>query len=122
MLDSLLRYIMQLPPIDSNFDFPLHKAVFERNLFQIRQLCAGEDNYRIYVDINEVDLLGNTPLMLAVKLKRYEEVLVLVDHGADPKFRLSIEDPSPLEQALGMKDRHMLAVLVAGYLRTSREM
>ncbi|CAG9323855.1 unnamed protein product [Blepharisma stoltei] len=120
-VESLLRYITLLPPLDSNDSFPLHKAVFERNLFRIRQLCAGEDNDRIYVDIDQVDFLGNTPLMLAVKLKRYEEVLVLVDHGADPKFRLSPEDPSPLEQALGMKDRHILSVLVAGYLRNTRE-
>lgn len=98
-------------------DYPLHQAVIERKLFKIHQLCIGDDPDYFYTDINKVDYLGNTPLMLAVKLRYYEEVLVLIDHGADPKYRLEKSHPSPLEQAIGLNDKSLIRILIGGYHR-----
>lgn len=49
------------------------------------------------MDVNGLDPLSNTPLMLAVKLQYYEEALVLIDHGADPKYRSTETMASPFE-------------------------
>ena len=99
----------------------MHVAVFNKDLYRIHKLCVGEDSEIMFTDIDNVDDLGNTPLMLAVKLKKYEEALVLVDHGADPKYRKSPEDLTPIEQALGHQDKPMLRILITGYLRKMRE-
>jgi len=39
--------------------------------------------------INEIDLMYNTPLMLATILKRKDCVTILCDHYADPYFKVS---------------------------------
>ena len=122
MKDSILRYIycVQDNITDIN-NFPLHLSLFSHDLYRIHKLCVGEDPDLMYTDIDMLDDLGNTPLMLAVKLKKYEEALVLIDHGADPKFRKTADDITPIEQALGLQDRSMLRILITGYLRRIRE-
>jgi ankyrin repeat protein len=40
-----------------------------------------------YIDINELDPFGNTPLMMAVHLRRIDAIRVLCDHFADPKHK-----------------------------------
>ncbi len=37
--------------------------------------------------VNEIDKMGNTALVLAVKLLREDGVLVLCDHFANPKHK-----------------------------------
>ena len=37
-----------------------------------------------YADLNETDIQGNTPLMLAVKLRRRNCVRILCDHMGNP--------------------------------------
>lgn len=120
--DQIFRFIydIQESSVDSS-DFPVHRAVFTHDLYKIHKLCVGEDPECMFTDVDKLDPLGNTPLMLAVKLKRYEEALVLVDHGADPKYRKNAEELSPVEQALGQMDRPMLRILITGYLRQIRE-
>ena len=81
----------------------------------------GKDPHLMYTDIDMVDELGNTSLMLAVKLKKYEEALVLIDHGADPKFRKNSDDITPIEQAINYQDKRMLRILITGYLRRIRQ-
>jgi len=66
-------------------------------LYKIHKICSGEDFSQIFIDVNGSDPLNNTPLMLAVKLQYYEEALVLIDHGADPKYRSTETMASPLE-------------------------
>lgn len=120
--DAIFRYIYDIQ--DGSFDpdiFPLHQAVFNNDLYRIHQLCVGEDKELMFVDVDKVDFLFNSPLMLAVKLKNYEAALVLVDHGADPKYRNSGNALTPIEQALGQNDRQMLKILVTAYLRQVRE-
>lgn len=96
---------------------PLHEAVFEGNLYWIHCLCVGEDQERMYTDINGVDHLFNSPLMLAVKLKKHEEAMVLLDHGASAKYRPDPSCPCALEQAVAMKEKRVLALLIAAHHR-----
>lgn len=120
--DAIFRYIYDIQDGSCDPDnFPIHKAVFTHDLYKIHRLCVGEDGELMFVDIDQLDFFSNTPLMLAVKLKNYEAALVLVDHGADPKYRFSYTGLSPIEQALGQNDKHMLGILVAAYLRQVRE-
>jgi hypothetical protein len=120
--DQIFRFVWNIH--DDSFEvseFSLHRAVFNSDLYKIHKLCVGEDPSCIFVDIDGIDPAGNTPLMLAVKMKKYEAALVLIDHGADPKYRRANEDLSPIEQALGQGDRPMLRLLITGYLRQIRE-
>ena len=114
-LESCISYIQKSTQPKPPTDYKLHEAVFSRELCRIRQLCIGEDPYCFYIDIDEEDPSGNTPLMLAVKLRYYEEVLVLLDHGADPKFRRTQSSACPLEQAAGMRDKPLVRMLVSAY-------
>ena len=111
---DLLNYIKNvlLPE-----NYPLHRAVLESKLYKIRQICIGEDCSYFYINIDEADMLGNTALMLAVKLSLHDQAQVLIDHGADPKYRITSVSPSPLEQAIAMEDKSMLYKLVSGYHR-----
>lgn len=98
-------------------DYPLHRAVFEGRLYYIRNLCLHESETHIFCEIDAVDPLGCSPLMLAVKLRKLEEALVLVDHGANPKFRSNADQPTPLEQSAGLKDKAICRVLLAACQR-----
>jgi len=40
-----------------------------------------------YADLNEIDLNFNSPLLLAVKLRRKDCIRVLCDHLADPHYK-----------------------------------
>jgi hypothetical protein len=95
-------------------DYPLHRAVFERKLVAIHKLCYGEALDHIYVDINSVDPLGNTPLHIAVKLRLIDETLVLIDHGANPKLRPFSKLPSPIDIAIQARDKQILKILLMG--------
>lgn len=113
---DLLGFIKNVMPIPEHIEeFPLHRAVIERKLFKIRQICIGDDCNYFHINIDQPDSLGNTALMLAVKLKFHDEVQVLIDHGADPKYRMSNLMPSPLELAIAMEDKALLKKLVVGY-------
>lgn len=113
-----LNYIKNSLDIsDCKDEYPIHSAVLCRNLYKIRQLCIGDDSRYFHTYIDQVDPIGNTALMLAVKLKHYEAVQVLVDHGADAKYRLTNSMPSPLEVAVEMNDKSIISILVTGYHR-----
>ncbi|OMJ66425.1 hypothetical protein SteCoe_36731 [Stentor coeruleus] len=113
---DMLGYIKNVMPIPEHIeDLPLHRAVIERKLFKIRQICIGDDCNYFHIHIDQPDSLGNTALMLAVKLKLHDEVQVLIDHGSDPKYRMSNLMPSPIELAIAMEDKTLLKKLVVGY-------
>ena len=115
---DLLNYVKNIMSTSNNQeDYPLHKAVIEGKLYKIRQICIGEDINSFYIHIDQPDAIGNTALMLAVKLNKYDEVQVLIDHGADPKYRLNPSLACPIEQAIAMNDKEMLKKLVNGYHR-----
>jgi GPCR-chaperone/Ankyrin repeat len=115
---DLLNYIKNVMPVSRcPDDYPLHRAVIENKLYEIRQLCMGEDCNYFYINIDQHDMIGNSPLMLAVKLKLYEAIQILIDHGADPKYRVNPSSPSPIEQAVAMEDKAILILLISGYHR-----
>ena len=68
-------------------DYPLHKAVFENNLPLISRLINCTHDGVFYVNKNELDSCGNTPLTLAVKLSYVDAVKVLSDLFTCPKLK-----------------------------------
>jgi len=58
------------------------------------------NNSTIWTDINQIDLLGNSPLMLAHKLNNMDAIRVLCDHGANPKIKPFPYAMSPYELAI----------------------
>lgn len=71
---------------------------------------SGEFIY--WQDVNEIDPLGNSPLMLAYRLKRIECIRILCDHVVNPKFRPFPDYPSPYDLALNQKDREVLKLFI----------
>jgi ankyrin repeat protein len=94
-------------------DFELHKAVYEGNLRAIRKILANEINSHLYCEINECDVNGNTPLVLAIKMNNYDAVNVLCDHEADIKHKCYDSDISPLELAVVSQNRKLLQILLS---------
>ena len=54
--------------------FPLHKAIFEGKLASISRLIACREEGTLFVDKNEIDLCGNSPLVLAVRLRNIDAI------------------------------------------------
>lgn len=120
--NHLTHFVSGPTPISFDIlDYPLHRAVFDRKLVAIHKLCYGEDLQHIYIDINSIDPLGNTPLHLAVKLRLLDEALVLIDHGANPKLRPFSKLPSPIDLAVKSKDKQILKILLMGQYRDMHE-
>jgi len=71
----------------SRNDYPLHKAVFENNLPMISRLINCTHDGCFYVNKNELDPCGNSPLILAVKLGYIDAVKVLSDLFTCPKLK-----------------------------------
>jgi ankyrin repeat protein len=94
-------------------DFELHKAVYEGNLRAIRKILANETNSHLYCEINECDVNGNTPLILAIKMNNYDAVNVLCDHEAEIKHKCYDSDISALELAVVRKDKKLLQILLS---------
>jgi hypothetical protein len=68
-------------------EFPLHKAVFENNLPLISRLIKGTHEGIFFQEKNELDVAGNTPLILAIKLGYVDAIKVLCDLFACPKLK-----------------------------------
>ena len=65
------------------------------------------------MDINEIDLKGNTALMLATILRRKDCVRVLCDHCADPQFKPFPNCLSPIDYAVAQNDKELLLILMS---------
>lgn len=121
--DPALRFMRSLKNYVMNCNerlscaYPLHKAVFERDLVTLSHLCTGEDRHWIYVDLELTDQLGNTPLMLAVKLDYLEEATVLLDFGADPNNSPELSELTPYEHAIGSCQKVLLTRILAAVNR-----
>jgi hypothetical protein len=68
-------------------EYPLHKAVFENNLPLISRLINCTHDGVFFANKNELDMCGNTPLNLAVKLGYVDAVKVLSDLFTCPKLK-----------------------------------
>ena len=80
-------------------NYELHKAVFDGNLPLISRLVKGNHDGKIYCDKNEIDMCGNTPLSLAIKLKNIDAVKVLTDLYCSSKLNPLPEILSAFELA-----------------------
>ena len=79
--------------------FPLHKAVFENNLPLVSRLINCQQDGILFCDKNELDCCGNTPLILAIKLKNRDAVKVLTDLYCSAKLNPINEILSAFEMA-----------------------
>jgi hypothetical protein len=93
-------------------DYPLHNAVYASNLTLIRRLCAREKSPVFHSHIEQSDPAGITPLMLAVIMGKKDAVVILANHGADPKHRSYPYARTPLEEAIQKKHRIMIKTLL----------
>jgi ankyrin repeat protein len=100
-----------------SWKYPLHQAVFDRDLVYLCQLCNGEDRRLLYVDLEQTDPMGNTALILALKLNYLEEATVLLDFGADPNYSPDPTEPSPYEHAIAVKNKPLLTRMLAAISR-----
>ncbi len=66
----------------------------------------------MYSEINEVDPGGNTPLMLAIKMKNIDAINVLCDHEAEVRHRAFDGDTSPLEYAMSINNISIVNILL----------
>lgn len=89
-------------------EFPIHKAVFDKNLYEIYKAVQAPEGFYM---INQVDTHGNTPLKLALKLENEDVVKVLCDAGAEVKLRAHQTDESPLDFVLAKQNESMLRIL-----------
>ena len=116
----------------SKSDFPLHKAVFDNNLPLISRLIKCTHEGTFYAEKNELDLGGNTPLILAIKLGFVDVIKVLTDLFTCPKLKsfhnckifptfliqkLSLIyyyhiDPCALEVASAIKHKEIIKILL----------
>lgn len=69
-------------------DYPLHKAVYENSISDLIELLYnGSNGDRFWLGMEDCDALGNTPLLLAVKVQNVEAIAVLLEYSADPSSR-----------------------------------
>ena len=79
-------------------------------------------------DKNEIDLLGRTPLMMAIMLRREDWITILWNHLTDPKHRSFPFFKTPLEYAAEFCSFEMVRNLLTtdsqikqNYLETHKE-
>ena len=92
--------------------FILHKAVFEGNLPLISRLITCKQDGVIFVDKNEIDSCGNSPLVLAIKLQNTDVVKILTDLHCSAKLNPLPTIMSGFELAKVLKDRKLVEILM----------
>ena len=92
--------------------FPLHKAVFEGNLPMLSRLINCKQDGIIFVDKNEIDSCGNSPLVLAIRLKNIDAVKILTDLYCSAKLHPFPQVLSAFEIAKTIKDRKIVEILM----------
>lgn len=94
-------------------NFHLHRAVFENNLPVLRRVASLEQLGVFHASLNEIDAMGNTALMLAVRLRRLDAVLILCDLFADPKHRPLPHFQNAIDLAVKAYSKPILKILLA---------
>lgn len=101
-----------LSHLDQDGYSPLHLAVLQRDITSVRQLCDSG------ADAQLRDLLGNSPLHLAVESAIFDRDIVqtLLEYGADVNSRdlkgRSVQHCTMLQQVVAMKPSHSSSVPV----------
>jgi ankyrin repeat protein len=76
------------------YSYELEKVIENNNLDElVRKLLAGDD-----ADVNQTDLSGYTPLHIAVKWERIDDIKLLIEKGADVN-QTDIQGKTPLHIA-----------------------
>jgi len=115
---SLLLYCHGKALYNSNKrSYPLHKAVFESNLQLVSRLITCQQDDTLFCDKNELDCCGNTPLILAIKLKNRDAVKILTDLYCSSKLNPINEILSAFEIAKAQKDRNLIEILMESELK-----
>lgn len=97
--------------------YPLHRAVFDGNLSMVSRIVGCQYEGVIYCDKNELDSCGNTPLMLAIKMKNIDAVKILTDLFCSAKLNPIREIFSGFELAKAQKDRVLIEILMESELK-----
>ena len=92
--------------------FSLHRAVFEGNLPMISRLITCKQEGTLFVDKNEIDQCGNSPLVLAIRLRNIDAVKILTDLYCSPKLNPFPQVLSAFEIAKTIKDRKIVEILM----------
>eukprot|EP01097_Dermamoeba_algensis_P007699 TRINITY_DN4915_c0_g1_i1.p1 TRINITY_DN4915_c0_g1~~TRINITY_DN4915_c0_g1_i1.p1 ORF type:complete len:499 (-),score=81.17 TRINITY_DN4915_c0_g1_i1:168-1664(-) len=85
--------------------FPLHEAVWKYDLKSLMRLIQSKER-----DINERDHRGNSPLHLAVHLRRADFVQLLIANGADPTLK-NAGGWAPIKEAIASGHRGIVEEL-----------
>ena len=93
-------------------DFPLHKAVFDGDLHLISRLITCKHEGILFVDKNEIDLCGNSPLVLAIRLRNMDAVKILTDLHCSSKLSPLPNILNGFELSKAIKDRRMIELLL----------
>lgn len=92
--------------------FTLHQAIFEGNLPLISRLVSCRQEGTLFVEKNEIDPCGNSPLVLAIRLKNIDTVKILTDLYCSAKLNPFPQVLSAMDIAKTMKDRKIVEVLM----------
>jgi len=78
----------------------------------ISRLINCKQDGVIFVDKNEIDSCGNSPLVLAIRLKNIDAVKILTDLYCSAKLNPFPQVLSAFEIAKTMKDRKIVEILM----------
>ena len=104
-------------------DYPLHRAIYENSISDLIELLYnGGNGNRFCLGLEDCDIIGNTPLLLAVKTQNIEAIAILLEYCADPSnqpshrcklvFKLYRVVFDPILEALILKDKEVLRLLL----------
>ncbi|CAD8188665.1 unnamed protein product [Paramecium pentaurelia] len=92
---------------DKDLQQQIIEAIFAKNIFFLIQMIKFlQKEYRTEI-LNQKDLNGNTPLLLAIKLShqqnQYEIIRLLLQSGCDPSIK-DLNGWSPIEETVAQMD------------------
>ncbi|CAD8093713.1 unnamed protein product [Paramecium primaurelia] len=92
---------------DKDLQQQIIEAIFAKNIFFLIQMIKFlQKEYRTEI-LNQKDLNGNTPLLLAIKLShqqnQYEIIRLLLSSGCDPSIK-DLNGWSPIEETVAQMD------------------
>ena len=75
-------------------------------------LVSNGKNNTKWIEWNEIDPSGDSALMMAYRLERYDALRILCDHGVNPKFKPYPGVASAFEMALSESNKEALKLFI----------